>query len=177
MAIPKLSYRRRAMIAGGCALAGGIGVARYLTMRPAPPEGAPMTVTISDLSPGKLRSLDWEGRLVWILRRTPEEVAALADREAELADPESVESLQPAACRNRHRSVRPEIFVALGQCTHQGCPPQLRALGAHGEFLCPCHTSRFDLAGRVFKAGPAPSNLVVPLHRYDGDGRIVIGVG
>jgi ubiquinol-cytochrome c reductase iron-sulfur subunit len=113
---------------------------------------------------------------VWILRRSADEIAALAGYESELSDPQSLESLQPESCRNPQRSLRPEIFVAVGQCTHQGCPPQLKsAAGGRSEFLCPCHTSKFDLAGRVFRNGPAPANLVIPEHRFEGDSRLVIG--
>ena len=168
--------RRLHLAAGICALGAGLGVAKYLAERPRPPAGNPLPVDFSDLPPGKLRSVDWNGRTVWILRRSAEEVAALADRESELTDPDSEQSLQPEACRNRHRSLRQDLFVAIGQCTHKGCPPQLRTgLGVHGEFLCPCHTSRYDLAGRVFRVGPAPANLVIPSYRLEGDSRVVIG--
>lgn len=163
-------------MAGVCVLGAGVGVAQYLASRPKPPSGEPMTVDVAALPPGKLLVLEWHGRTVWVLRRTAEELAALAERESELIDPASAHSLQPEGCRNRHRSLRPDVFVAIGQCTHQGCPPQLRTgLGAHGEFLCPCHTSRYDLAGRVFRVGPAPANLVIPEYRLDGDHRVVIG--
>lgn len=169
--------RRLQLVAGVCALGAGVGVAQYLAHQPKPPEGEPQRVDVSGLVPGKLLTLEWQARTVWVLRRTAEEVVALADREAELLDPASVHSLQPDACRNRHRSLRPEYFVAIGQCTHQGCPPQLRTgLGAHGEFLCPCHTSKYDLAGRVFRAGPALANLVIPAYRFEGKDQLVVGV-
>lgn len=120
--------------------------------------------------------MDWNGRPVWILRRTAEEIAALAERESELIDPDSGHSLQPEGCRNRHRSLHPDVFVAIGLYTHQGCTPQLReGFGARGVFLCPCHTSSFDLAGRVFRSGPAPANLVIPEYRLESNGRVVIG--
>ena len=169
--------RRRLQLAAGiCVLGAGFGVARYLAQMPRPPAGNPASVGFGDLPPGKLRTVDWQGRTVWILRRSAEEIAALADRESELTDPNSEQSLQPEGCRNRHRSLRPDLFVAIGQCTHQGCPPQLRTgLGAHGEFLCPCHASKYDLAGRVFRAGPAPANLVIPTYRLESDTRVVIG--
>ncbi|MBK7676235.1 ubiquinol-cytochrome c reductase iron-sulfur subunit [Accumulibacter sp.] len=168
--------RRRQVLVGLCLIGAGVGAARYLTEHPGPPAGNPVSAEFSDLPPGKLRVLDWQGRTLWILRRTAEEVMALADHESELIDPRSEQSLQPESCRNRHRSLRPDVFVAIGQCTHQGCTPQLRGRpGAHGEFLCPCHTSKFDLAGRAFLAGPAPANLVIPVYRLDGDSRLVIG--
>ena len=168
--------RRLHLVAGICALGAGLGVARYLAEGPQAPSGSPLPVDFGDLPAGKLRSVEWNGRTAWILRRSPEEVAALADRESELIDPHSAQSLQPERCRNRHRSLRPEVFVAIGQCTHQGCPPQLRTgPGAHGEFLCPCHASKYDLAGRVFRVGPAPANLIIPVYRLAGDSRVVIG--
>lgn len=168
--------RRLYLVAGICALGAGVGVAKYLAERSQPPTGNPTPVDFGDLPPGRLRTVDWNGRTVWILRRNAEEVAALADRESELTDPNSEHSLQPEGCRNRHRSLRPDVFVAIGQCTHQGCQPQLRAgLGARGEFLCPCHTSKYDLAGRVFRIGPAPANLVIPDYRLESDARVVIG--
>lgn len=169
--------RRRLYLAGGLvAIGAGLGVARYVVTQPQPPSGNPLPVRIGDLAPGKLLVVEWKGRSVWILRRSADEIAALAGYESELADPMSMQSLQPASCRNPHRSQRPDVFVAIGQCTHQGCPPQLRSgSGGRAEFLCPCHTSKFDLAGRVFRAGPAPANLVIPEYRLEGDSQVVIG--
>ena len=169
--------RRRLYLAGGLvALGTGLGVARYVVTRPQLPAGNPLPVEIGNLVPGKLLTVEWKGRSVWILRRSADEIAALAGYESELTDPGSAKSLQPESCRNPHRSLRPEFFVAIGQCTHQGCPPQLKSgAGGRSEFLCPCHTSKFDLAGRVFRNGPAPANLVIPEHRFDGDARVVIG--
>jgi len=170
--------RHLQLLAGFCAIGAGAGVVKYLADRPTPPTGDPTPVDFGDLPPGKLRTVDWHGGTVLLLRRSAEEVSALPEREGELIDPDSERSLQPAACRNWHRSLRPDLFVAVAQCTHQGCAPQLRSgLGAHGEFLCPCHTSKYDLAGRVFRAGPAPANLVIPTYRLDGDSRVVIGEG
>ncbi|MBK9019994.1 MAG: ubiquinol-cytochrome c reductase iron-sulfur subunit [Sulfuritalea sp.] len=169
--------RRRLYLAGGiCALGAGFGAAWYVTTQPQPPAGSPLPVEVGDLAPGRLRTIEWKGRSVWILRRSADEIAGLAGYESELADPASLHSLQPEACRNPHRSLRPELFVAVGQCTHQGCPPALRSgAGNRSEFLCPCHTSKFDLAGRVFRMGPATANLVVPEYRLEGAGRVVIG--
>ncbi len=169
--------RRRLYLAGGlCALGAGLGLARYVVTRPQPPAGKPLPVDFGNPAPGKLMTVDWNGRTVWLLRRGADEIAALAGYESELTDPGSQFSLQPEGCRNPHRSLRPELFVAIGQCTHQGCPPQLRSgAGGRSEFLCPCHTSKFDLAGRVFRNGPAPANLVIPEYRLEGDSRVVIG--
>ncbi|MEI8325054.1 MAG: ubiquinol-cytochrome c reductase iron-sulfur subunit [Betaproteobacteria bacterium] len=136
------------------------------------PRGSPLGIEISRVPQGKLLTLEWQGLPVWLLRRTAAEIEALAALEAALTDPDSKDSVQPSGCRNRHRSLHPEIFVAIGLCTHQGCTP---ALSASESFLCPCHASRYDLAGRVFKVGPAPANLVIPAYRYEGRNRLVLG--
>lgn len=167
--------RRRIVLAAG---ASAVAAGAVMVLRPSGviiphPHGSPLAVALDDLPAGKLRTVEWQGKPVWVLRRSAADIAALAAREALLADPDSLQSLQPPACRNRHRSLRPEIFVAVGLCTHQGCTPAL--LGSDG-FLCPCHTSKYDLAGRVFKVGPATANLVIPAYRFDGDERLLIGV-
>lgn len=147
--------------------------------------GAPVEVDIEKLAPGDMMVVEWRGKPVWILRRTPEMLAALAKAEPHLADPGSaVEAQQPDYARNLQRSRRPDVFVAVGICTHLGCSPSSAfqagnpALGADwpGGFLCPCHGSTFDFAGRVFKNKPAPTNLEVPPHAYLSDTRLVIGV-
>ncbi|WP_374476260.1 ubiquinol-cytochrome c reductase iron-sulfur subunit [Zoogloea sp.] len=146
--------------------------------------GAPVEVDIDKLAPGEMMVVEWRGKPVWILHRTPEMLAALPKAEGELADPGSaVESQQPEYAHNPHRSRRPEIFVAVGICTHLGCSPSSAfqagnpAIGADwpGGFLCPCHGSTFDFAGRVFKNKPAPTNLEVPPHIYLSDARLRIG--
>lgn len=165
--------RRRIVIAAGaCAVGGG---ALFLSQQHHAtrswPHGNPLRVELGDLGEGRLRTVEWQGKPVWVLRRGADALAALDGYDDQLADPASQQSLQPSGCRNRYRSLRPEIFVAIGLCTHQGCAPALT--GSH--FLCPCHTSKYDLAGRVFKAGPAQANLVIPAYRFDGDTRLVIG--
>ena len=146
--------------------------------------GAPVEVEIGDLRPGELKVELWQGKPVWILRRRPESLAALAALEGQVRDPASAADQQPAYARNRHRSVRPEFLVVIGLCTHLGCSPSYirrdergHELGDdwQGGFYCPCHGSRFDLAGRVFKGVPAPSNLMVPPHRYLSESKILIG--
>lgn len=145
--------------------------------------GAPTEAGTDELPEGELRVVGWRGRPVYILRRSPEMVRALARHDDLLADPKSLESIQPEYCRNALRSIRPEYFVGMGVCTHLGCSPILRAheaseeLGPQwpGGFLCPCHGSRFDLAGRVFKNVPAPTNLEIPPHRYVSDTKLVVG--
>lgn len=145
--------------------------------------GAPVEVDIGKLAPGDMMVVEWRGKPVWILNRTPEMLATLKKAEPMLADPTSDKPQQPAYATNETRSRRPEILVTVGICTHLGCSPSAAftpgdaALGADwpGGFLCPCHGSTFDFAGRVFKNKPAPSNLEVPPHRYLTDTRLIIG--
>lgn len=146
--------------------------------------GAPAEADFANLAAGELLTVGWRGKPVWILRRTPEMLAGLTGHDALLADPGSQASVQPADCLNPDRSLRPDVFVCLGVCTHLGCSPTLRVdPGARadlgnawpGGFLCPCHGSKFDLAGRVFKNVPAPTNLEIPPYRYLSDTRLMIG--
>lgn len=175
-----------AAAAGGLAAA---GVAIPLVSSLAPSEraralGASVEVDIGDLPPGGLATVEWRGKPVWILRRTPDMLAALPRLDADLADPASRKDQQPDYARNPRRSIRPELLVAVGICTHLGCSPSAIPAGtAHpsvgpdwqGGFFCPCHGSTFDLAGRVFKNKPAPVNLEVPPHHYVSDTRLRIG--
>lgn len=148
--------------------------------------GAPVEVDISKVEPGQLLTIEWRGKPVWILRRTPEMLKSLSSVESNLADPKSaVADQQPAYAQNTTRSAKPEFLVLVGICTHLGCSPAQRleagsssGLGEEwpGGFFCPCHGSKFDLAGRVYKNVPAPTNLVVPPHTYLSDTRIMIGV-
>jgi len=145
--------------------------------------GAPVEVDISKIEPGQLIRVAWRGKPVWILSRTPEAIDILEKDTAKLADPNSQESDQPEDSNNPLRSIKPEIFIAVGLCTHLGCSPTFRPeiapndLGSDwkGGFFCPCHGSGFDLAGRVFRSVPAPTNLVVPPYRYITDTFIIIG--
>ncbi len=149
--------------------------------------GAPVEVDIAGLVPGEMRTVEWRGKPVWILKRSPEMIATLKQTDAEVADPNSErkqDELTPEYARNEYRSIKPEILVAVGICTHLGCSPVTRfQTGAqpslpddwHGGFLCPCHGSTFDLAGRVFKNKPAPDNLEVPRHMFLSDSKLVIG--
>jgi ubiquinol-cytochrome c reductase iron-sulfur subunit len=182
--------RRRLVLAAG----GAVGIAAIASVVPfvrsmAPSErtkaaGAPVEVDISGLKPGQMLTVEWRGKPVWILHRTPEMLASLASLAPQLSDPGSARSTQPSYCRNPARSIRPEIMVALGVCTHLGCSPKAKfqtgvASGFDanwtGGFYCPCHGSTFDLAGRVFKDKLAPDNLEIPPHRFAGDARLVIG--
>ncbi|MDD2919359.1 ubiquinol-cytochrome c reductase iron-sulfur subunit [Rhodoferax sp.] len=166
--------KRRGLLLGAGAGAAAAGLAYWWKAKHADnaPQGSPLAVDLQDLPAGKLLTLNWQDKPVWVMRRSPAEIAALADHEELLLDADSRQSVQPPACRNRHRSLRPDIFVAVGLCTHLGCTPQLR--GAEG-FTCPCHASHYDLAGRVFKVGPAPANLVIPAYHFASENRLVLG--
>jgi ubiquinol-cytochrome c reductase iron-sulfur subunit len=146
--------------------------------------GAPVRADISKLEPGQMIRVEWRGKPVWIVKRTEEMLKSLATDIKLLADPESLISDQPDYARNADRSLKPDILVLIGICTHLGCSPTYRPdvapvdLGAdwQGGFFCPCHGSKFDLAGRVFKAMPAPKNLPVPPYSFLSDAEIMIGV-
>ena len=185
--------KRTWLIASGCAGAvGGVATAIPFVSTFQPSErakaaGAAVEVDIGELKPGERLTVEWRGKPVWIVRRTPEQVAALAGIDAELADPKSDRKpgeLTPTYARNEARSIKPEFFVAVGICSHLGCSPiEKFQLGAQpslpddwkGGFLCPCHGSTFDMAGRVFKNKPAPDNLEVPPHMYLSDSKLLIG--
>ena len=149
--------------------------------------GAPIEVDIAGMAPGEMKTVEWRGKPVWILRRTPEMLASLKAVETQLADPESArkqDEMTPEYARNAHRSIKPEYLVAIGICTHLGCSPVSKfTTGAQpslpddwgGGFFCPCHGSTFDLAGRVYKNKPAPDNLPVPRHMYASETKIIIG--
>ena len=145
--------------------------------------GAPVTVDISKLESGALLRVEWRGRVIYVVRRTEEMLATLDKDAAQLRDPNSEEPQQPSYAQNEHRSIRPEVLVVEGVCTHFGCAPMPRFevgpadLGADwpGGFFCPCHVFRFDLAGSVFAGVPEPTNLLVPPHRYINDTTILIG--
>ncbi|NBO75773.1 MAG: ubiquinol-cytochrome c reductase iron-sulfur subunit, partial [Betaproteobacteria bacterium] len=186
------SSKRTWLIASTCAgAAGGVAVAVPFVSTFAPSErakaaGAAVEVDISGIKPGEKVTVEWRGKPVWIIRRTPEQVESLKKTEAQVADPNSDRKAYPtpAYAKNQHRSIKPEFFVGVGICSHLGCSPSDKfATGAqpslpddwNGGFLCPCHGSTFDLAGRVFKNKPAPDNLEVPPHMYLSDTRILIG--
>jgi ubiquinol-cytochrome c reductase iron-sulfur subunit len=194
MSKPPVDRGRRTWIATtGAAGAAGAAVAAVpfvLSFNPserAKAAGAAVEVDIADLKAGELKRVEWRGKPVWIIRRTPEQIASLKKTEAEVADPLSKRNpgdITPMeSCRNQWRSIKPEILVAVGICSHLGCSPsekfetgaQSFAAKWEGGFLCPCHGSTFDMAGRVFKNVPAPDNLEVPPHVYLSDTRILIG--
>lgn len=145
--------------------------------------GAPVSADISGLEAGQMLTLAWRGKPVWIIKRTPEMIDSLGKVKGELADPESAVDHQPAYAKNQTRSIKPDLMVMVGSCTHLGCSPTFRpdhpapeiAANWQGGFYCPCHGSKFDLAGRVYKGVPAPTNLVVPPYAFKGDTTVVIG--
>ena len=182
--------RRRLLIAGAGAV-GGLGVAAVgwsfvASMLPsarAQAAGAPVEVDVSPLAPGQLMTVEWRGKPVWIVNRTPDQLASLDDIAPRLADPDSEASVQPEYALNPARSLNPEYLVVVGVCTHLGCSPTYRPdvapadLGAdwEGGFFCPCHGSRFDLAGRVYAGMPAPLNLEIPPYSLTDGGTLVVG--
>ena len=180
---------RRRFLTGTAAIIGSIGAATaavpfIMSFQPsarAKAIGAPVEADISAIEPGQRVTFKWRGKPVWVLHRTPEQLEALKAADA-LRDPESKESEQPEFALNAWRSSKPEFLVLVGVCTHLGCSPSFRPLpdgevGAEwkGGFYCPCHGSKFDLAGRVFAGVPAPTNMAVPPYRFLSDTRILIG--
>ena len=146
--------------------------------------GAPVEADISKLAPGEMMTVEWRGKPVWILRRTEAMLESLKKTDGEVSDPNSDKPMQPPYAKNEGRSIKPEYLVVVGICTHLGCSPSEKfKTGAEsgisndwpGGFLCPCHGSTFDLAGRVYKSKPAPDNLEVPPHKYLTDATILIG--
>ena len=182
--------RRKLMVATSAF--GGLGAAVTLvpilaSLQPserAKASGAPVEVDIEKLRPGEMMTVEWRGKPVWLLHRTPEMLATLPQLTTQLVDPDSDRPQQPAYCQNMQRSIKSEILVAVGICTHLGCSPGSKFRDGEAEgmtsdwrggFLCPCHGSTFDFAGRVYKNKPAPDNLEIPRHRYLSATRLLIG--
>lgn len=143
--------------------------------------GAPIDIDISNIDEGQKITLDWRGQPVFVIRRHKNSIDKLKTLDEKLRDPLSIEEQQPEYAKNLHRSIKPEIFVVIGICTHLGCVPLYKPKEGEvdqnwiGGFFCPCHGSRFDLAGRVFKGVPAPCNLVIPPHKYLNEQILRIG--
>lgn len=184
---------RRRFLTATTAVVGGAGaiaaavpfLASWQPSARAQQAGAPVTVDISKIAPGARVIEQWRGQPVWLIRRTPEQLAALDGERSRLRDPDSDNpEQQPEYAKNAHRSIKPEIAVLVGTCTHLGCSPLFRPelqpepfdAQWKGGFYCPCHNSRFDLAGRVYEGVPAPTNLKVPPYRFIDDNHIEIGV-
>ena len=183
---------RRRFLTAATSVVGAVGVGFVLvpfisSMQPsakARAAGAPIRADISKLESGQMVRVKWRGKPVWIVKRTETMIETLPSLNDQLRDPESVEPQQPSYAQNELRSIKPEILVLIGICTHLGCSPTFRPdVGAadlggdewKGGFFCPCHGSRFDLAGRVYKGVPAPLNLEVPPHRYLSEDEILVG--
>ncbi|WP_343627676.1 ubiquinol-cytochrome c reductase iron-sulfur subunit [Roseateles sp.] len=184
--------KRTWLIATGCAGAvGGVATAVPFVSTFAPSErakaaGAAVEVDISALQPGQKLTVEWRGKPVWIVRRTKEQLDALKSNDADLADPNSDRKAYPIPeyAKNEWRSLKPEYLVVVGICSHLGCSPSDKFQAGpqaslpdnwHGGFLCPCHGSTFDMAGRVFKNKPAPDNLEVPPYAFLSDTKLLIG--
>ena len=190
MSEAKLDKTRRNLIVATSAVgaAAGLGAAVPFAWSMWPSErakaaGAPVEADISGIAPGELQVVEWRGKPVWVLRRTKEMLDAIKKVEDKVTDPASKDSTQPSYAKNETRSVKPEYLVLIGICSHLGCSPQYKGAEAKAEmgadwqggFLCPCHGSKFDLAGRVYKGAPAPINLEVPQYTYLSDTRLLIG--
>ncbi len=173
-------------------IAGAVGIAvpfvgSWNPSAKAKAAGAPVKADISKLEPGQMIVIEWRGKPIYVVHRTPAQLEELPQNDAHLKDPESEISQQPAYIHGIDRSLRPEILVIEGVCTHLGCAPKFRPeVGAadlssagqpwEGGFYCPCHGSRFDMAGRVYAGVPAPTNLIVPPYSYEGDNVLVVGI-
>ena len=182
---------KRRFLIGATGVVGGVGavaaavpfVMSFFPSERAKAAGAPVEIDISKLEPGQKIDVEWRGKVCWIVQRTPDMLATLPKLTERLADAASRQDQQPAYARNEHRSIKPGVWIAVGICTHLGCSPTFRKdiapadLGPDwlGGFFCPCHQSKFDLAGRVYKSMPAPTNLVVPPHKYLSDSKVLIG--
>lgn len=190
MAKQEVDQSKRRFLIAATSAAGGVAVAAtavpfvasMLPSERAKAAGAPVEVDISKIEPGAMITVEWRGRPVWIINRTEEMLTTLATLGDELSDPKLEVAQQPEYCQNASRSIKPNLMVLVGICTHLGCSPspKLEANGDMGAdwkggFFCPCHGSKFDLAGRVFTGSPAPTNLIVPPHQYLSDNLLLIG--
>ncbi len=185
-----VDHGRRRFLTIATSVVGGVGavgaavpfIASWNPSEKAKQAGAPVTANIGKLEPGQLIRVEWRGKPVWVVNRTPDMLKSLAAVESQLRDPNSEEEQQPAYAKNQHRSKKPEVFVAVGICTHLGCSPtyKMSDFDAHVEgiasgFFCPCHGSTYDMAGRVFSGVPAPKNLMIPPYMFTDDTTLVIG--
>lgn len=191
MATEGVDLKKRRMLTNAATVVGAVGagfvavpfLASWAPSERAKTAGAPVEVDISKMQDGAMMTIEWQGKPVWIVKRTARNLEDLPTLDEKLRDPASENEQQPNYARNPDRSIKPEILVLVGICTHLGCSPSYRPdiaaadLGADwkGGFFCPCHGSRFDLAGRVYQGVPAPLNLQVPPHRYLSDTTIIIG--
>ena len=188
----RVNVGRRRFLTAAATVVGGLGVgfvavpflASWSPSEKARAAGAPVEADISKLEPGAMLTVEWRGKPVWLINRTERMLEALPQLDDNLRDPNSQIPQQPPYAQNETRSIKPELLVMVGICTHLGCSPTYRPefapadLGPdwRGGFFCPCHGSRFDMAGRVYQAVPAPTNMVVPPHKYLSDTRVLVGV-
>src|SRR5688572_24908867 len=185
----KVDKTRRNLVVATSVVGGAAGVgaalpfaASMLPSERAKAAGAPVEADLASIAPGEMKVFEWRGKPVWVIRRTKEMIDSLKASASKLTDPDSRSSTQPAYAKNEFRSASPELMVMEGVCTHLGCSPQLKTADAKAEmgadwvggFYCPCHGSKFDYAGRVFRGAPAPTNLVVPPYTVIA-GKLVIG--
>ena len=190
MGNPEVDKSKRRFLVAATSVVGAAGVAAVavpfvasmLPSEKAKAAGAPVEVDISKIEPGAMITVEWRGKPVWIVNRTDEMLATLSQLDDKLSDPKLEVAQQPDYCANPNRSIKPNLLVLVGICTHLGCSPSPKLetngdMGADwkGGFFCPCHGSKFDLAGRVFTGSPAPTNLVVPPHQYLSDAVLLIG--
>jgi ubiquinol-cytochrome c reductase iron-sulfur subunit len=190
--VPEVDESRRKFLIAATAATGAVGavltavpfVASWKPSESARAAGLPTEVDLSRLEPGQMTTVFWRKKQIYVVRRTPEMLASLTSHDAQLKDAPSEESTQPAYAKNPARALRPDVFVTIGTCTHLGCLPKSRftpgdaTLSADwpGGFFCPCHGSKFDLAGRVFAGSPASVNLEIPPYSFEGDNRLIVGV-
>jgi ubiquinol-cytochrome c reductase iron-sulfur subunit len=192
MAAEPVNHGRRRFLTASTVVVGGVGgvfaaipfLASWLPSARAIAAGAPVTVDISKLGVGEQIVVAWRGSPVFVVKRSPEMLTVLAGEKDRLKDPDSEEvDQQPEFARNEYRSLKPDLLVLVGSCTHLGCSPKLHPKAQpeawddqwKGGYYCPCHNSRFDLAGRVYQGSPAPTNLVVPPYRFEGDMKVIVG--
>ncbi|MGB1951470.1 MAG: ubiquinol-cytochrome c reductase iron-sulfur subunit [Marinobacter sp.] len=187
-----VSQGRRRFLIGATSVVGGVGVvgatvpfvASWNPSAKAEAAGAPVTANVSKLEPGQQMTVEWRGKPVWIVRRTPEMLENIEKLNDRVKDPQSEGAAQPAYIEGIHRAVKEEYVVLVGICTHLGCSPQFRPevapadLGENwlGGFYCACHGSRYDLSGRVYANQPAPQNLEIPPYRFDDDNTLTVGL-
>jgi ubiquinol-cytochrome c reductase iron-sulfur subunit len=185
----EIDQKRRCFLRLATTAVGGVGLAAasvpffqyWMPSADTEAAAAPLKIDISSLKPREQLTVPWRGMPVWVIARDPAMLDTLPKMDDTLRDPLSDQDQQPAYCKNKHRSIKPEIFIAIGICTHLGCVPTYRpdadsvSPGWPGGFYCPCHGSKYDLAGRVYKDVPAPLNLKIPRHMYLSDKEIVVG--
>ena len=190
--VPEVDESRRKFLIAATAGTGAVGavltavpfVASWKPSESARAAGLPTEVDLSRMEPGQMTTHFWRKKQIYVVKRTPEMLSLLTNHDGELKDAKSEESTQPAYAMNADRSVKPDVLVLIGTCTHLGCLPKTRftpndatvMANWPGGFFCPCHGSKFDLAGRVFKGSPASVNLEVPPYSFDGDNKLIIGV-